>query len=168
MNSSIVMKRLCACLALTLGGCNLGAPLAPEPLPQHELAPGGAVLDPRVACDEISLYRKNKGLRLVANDPVLQKAAQFQADAMARAGRLDHNAGLSFTKRIAAIGRGSSYAVENVSAGYETFAAAFSGWRRSKPHNENLLDPQVTRMGIATAYAPAARYKVYWALIMTD
>jgi uncharacterized protein YkwD len=172
MHSSIVKKCLFACLALTLGGCNLGEPgaaiLSPEPLPHHPLAPGGAVLDQRVARDVISLYRQNNGLSLVANDPVLQKAAQFQANAMAQAGRLDHNVGGSFAGRIVAIGRGSSHAVENVSAGYDTFSAAFSGWRRSESHNRNLLEPHVTRMGIGTAYAPDARYKVYWALIMTD
>jgi uncharacterized protein YkwD len=172
MQSGLVEKFLLACLALTLGGCALGEPgaplLAPESLPRHALAPGGADLDARAARDAISLYRQNNGLSLVANDPVLQKAAQFQADAMAQAGRLDHNVEGSFVGRVAAIGRGSSHAVENVSAGYETFAAAFSGWRRSKPHDRNLLDPHVTRMGIATAYAPDARYKVYWALIMTD
>lgn len=151
------------------GSSALGAAiLSPEPLPHHSLAPGGAVLDQRAARDAISLYRQNNGLSLVANDPVLQKAAQIQADAMAQAGRLDHHVDGSFAKRIAAIGRGSSYAVENVSGGYDTFVAVLLGWRRSDSHNRNLLEPHVTPMGIATAYAPEARYKVYWALIMTD
>ena len=122
----------------------------------------------RAARDIILLYRQNNGLSPVANDPLLQKAAQSQANAMAQVGRLDHNAGGSFEGRIAAVGRGPCYAVENVSAGYHTFDAAFSGWRRSVPHNRNLLDPHAARMGIATAYAPDAKYKVYWALIMTD
>lgn len=172
MHGSIVKKRLFACLALSLGGCSLGEPgaaiVSSEPLPHHSLAPSAAILDQRAARDMISAYRQNNGLSLVTNDPVLQKAAQFQANAMAQAGQLDHNANGSFAGRIAAIGRGSSYAVENVSVGYDTFAAAFAGWRRSEPHNQNLREPHVTRMGIATAYAPDARYRVYWALIMTD
>jgi len=170
MQLRIVKMRHAACLALALAGCNATEPgpeiLSPEP--HHALASGRAALDEGAAREMISLYRKNNGLAAVANDPVLQKAAQRQANAMAEAGRLDHNVSGPFGKRIAAAGRGSSYAVENVSAGYETFEAALAGWRRSPPHNENLLEPHVRRMGIATAYAPDARYRVYWALIMTD
>ena len=59
-------------------------------------------------------------------------------------------------------------AVENVSAGYHTLAEAFSGWRDSPPHNRNMLEPKMRRMGIAAAYAPDTKYKVFWALVMTD
>ena len=53
----------------------------------------------------------------------------------------------------------------NLSAGYHTLAEAFSGWRESAPHDATMLDPRATRMGIATAYAPGSKYKVYWALL---
>jgi uncharacterized protein YkwD len=43
-------------------------------------------------------------------------------------------------------------------------AEAFSGWRESPQHNRVLLDSRATRIGIATAYAPNSKYKVYWAL----
>ncbi len=54
-------------------------------------------------------------------------------------------------------------AVENISAGYHTLAEAFSGWRDSPPHRANMLNQGATRMGIAAAYAPNSKYKVYWA-----
>jgi uncharacterized protein YkwD len=171
MQSSIIKMGLLASLALALSGCNLTEPastVSSEPPQHHALAEGGALLDENAAREMISLYRKNNGLREVTCDPTLQKAAQFQARAMAEAGRLDHNVKGSFLKRIAATGRGKGYAVENVSAGYKSFEAALAGWRRSKLHNENLLEPHMRRMGIATAYAPDARYKVFWALIMSD
>ena len=47
---------------------------------------------------------------------------------------------------------------------YHTLAEAFSGWRESAPHNRVMLDAKATRIGIATAYAPKSKYKVYWAL----
>ncbi len=172
MRRTILRKRLFACSTfLALAGCNVTEPgptVSSEPSHRHALADGGAVLDEAVAREMISLYRKTNGLSEVAVDPALQKAAQFQANAMAEAGRLDHNAKGSFLKRIAASGRGKGYAVENVSAGYQSFEAALAGWRRSKLHNENLLEPHMRRMGIATAYAPDARYKVFWALIMSE
>ena len=171
MRITIVKKCLLACLALALGGCNITEPgptVSSEPSQHHALASGGAVLDENTAREMISLYRKKNGLSEVACDPTLQKAAQFQAKAMAEAGRLDHNVKGPFVKRIAAATRGKGYAVENVSAGYKSFEEALAGWRRSKLHNENLLEPHMRRMGIATAYAPDARYKVFWALIMSD
>ena len=39
------------------------------------------------------------------------------------------------------------------------------GGRPPPPHNAVLLDPAATRMGIATAFAPGSKYKVYWALL---
>ena len=53
----------------------------------------------------------------------------------------------------------------NLSAGYHTLAEAFSGWRESAPHDATMLAPRATKMGIATAYAPGSKYKVYWALL---
>ena len=47
-----------------------------------------------------------------------------------------------------------------------TLAEAFSGWRDSPSHRANMLHDGVTRMGIATAYAPASRYKVFWSMVL--
>ena len=38
-------------------------------------------------------------------------------------------------------------------------------WRESAPHDATMLAPRATKMGIATAYAPGSKYKVYWALL---
>ncbi|NNC01122.1 CAP domain-containing protein, partial [Corallococcus exiguus] len=54
----------------------------------------------------------------------------------------------------------------NLSAGYHTLAEAFSGWRESPQHDRVLLDPRATRMGIATAFTPNSKYKVYWVLVV--
>jgi uncharacterized protein YkwD len=56
--------------------------------------------------------------------------------------------------------------VENIGAGYHTLAEAFSGWRDSPPHRANMLNGNVTKMGIAAAYAPQSKYKVFWSLIL--
>jgi uncharacterized protein YkwD len=75
-------------------------------------------------------------------------------------------AGREFSGRLAAVGFDGKIAVENVSAGYHTLAEAFSGWRDSPPHNANMLNGGVNRLGIAAVYAPQSKYKVFWALIM--
>jgi uncharacterized protein YkwD len=85
---------------------------------------------------------------------------------MAAKDKMDHDVGRPFQDRIRNAGLGGSVAVENVSAGYHTLAEAFSGWRDSPPHRSNMLNRGVTRMGIAAAYAPRSKYKVFWALIL--
>jgi uncharacterized protein YkwD len=114
----------------------------------------------------ISLYRSNRGLEPLELDATLQTVAQRQAQDMARRGDLGARGALG--SRLADAGLKRVTAIENVSAGYHTLAEAFSGWRDSAPHNARMLDKRVKRMGIATAYAPGAKYKVFWALVLTD
>ncbi|MDB5571597.1 MAG: SCP-like extracellular protein [Hyphomicrobiales bacterium] len=160
-------------LALTLGlaGCAAQPPAPPpaaaEPTFYRRLAAKGAELDPRSARDMISLYRSNNGLGALTLDPALQKAAQAQADAMARSGEVSHGR-RPLAARLADQGVDTNAAAENISAGYYTMAEAFSGWRESRGHNANMLNKQVRRMGIATAFAPNTKYKVYWALVLAE
>ena len=39
-----------------------------------------------------------------------------------------------------------------------------AGWRGSPEHNENLLKPGFTRLGLAIARNPQASYGVFWAM----
>lgn len=171
--SPLAIPYLCAVAAaagLSLGGCATEPPARlPEGQPAfyRSLASPGAKVDVGAARDMISLYRANNKLGPLTLDPQLQQAAQAQADAMAKAGQVTHGPGPLQT-RLARHGVQPGRAAENVSAGYYTMAEAFSGWRDSRPHNANMLNPGVKRMGIATAYAPGTKYKVYWALIVTD
>jgi uncharacterized protein YkwD len=72
------------------------------------------------------------------------------------------------TARLDRAGYQKSAAVENVSAGYDTMAEVFSGWRQSPPHNANMLAPRMHRMGIAAASNPQTRYKVFWSLMLAN
>ncbi len=87
---------------------------------------------------------------------------------MAAQDQLSHEVEGTLRKRLDAAKLGQRTAVENVSAGYFALADVMAGWRHSPGHNANLLDPHMRRLGVATAYAPGTRYKVYWALIMSD
>ena len=127
-----------------------------------------AKVDTVAARDLISIYRRNNGLSTVSLDPLLLAEAQKQADAMAAANSMSHEVRGTLQKRLDGSGLGHTTAVENISAGYHTLADAISGWRNSRPHNENLLNGKMRRMGIASAYAPGTKYKVFWALVMSD
>jgi len=153
---------------LALGGCVGDAPVPDQPTMYLSMANGGATLDPQAAASMTSLYRQNNGLGAVAVDPELMKLAEQQSQAMAKRNKLDHDVKGPLAKRLNGSGYPATMAVENVSAGYHTLAEAFSGWRDSAPHNARMLDKRVKRMGIATAYAAGAKYKVYWALVLAD
>jgi hypothetical protein len=112
----------------------------------------------------ISQYRAEHGLPPVTPDAKLMRLAAEQANAMARAGVLDHDIARPFQARM--VSYGPEVAVENVAAGARTFPAALDMWKHSPGHDANLRRSGVTRFGIASAEAPDSKYKVFWALIM--
>ncbi|ARO53774.1 conserved exported protein of unknown function [Methylorubrum extorquens] len=126
------------------------------------LTTGSTAVDTAAARDMISAYRSNNGAAPLVIDPELQRLAETEAAAMAASDRPSK----SQTVRAAVTRLGYDGADANLSAGYHTLAEAFSGWRDSPPHRAVMLSPEATRMGIATAYAPGSKYKVYWALLV--
>ncbi len=162
------MRALAAIIVLlALGGCASDVPLE-QPSMYFNMAEAGAKLDAEAAATMISLYRKNNGLGAVVVDPELMKVAEAQSRAMASRNKLDHDVKAPLPKRLQAAGYPATLAVENVSAGYHTLAEAFSGWRDSPPHRANMLQNDVTKLGIAASYAPNTKYKVFWALILAS
>lgn len=158
-------------VALALSSCAgapTAVPVAREPTMYRSLAAPNAVVDAEAARSMISLYRANHGLGPLAVDPALQRIAETQARAMAADGNISHDAHATLRRRLDAAGFAKNKAVENVSAGYHTLAEAFSGWRDLPPHNRNMLAPGMKRMGLATAFAPGAKYKVFWTLVLAD
>ncbi len=166
------LSRLLAIAAiLSLSACASQKPLEiPQGQPSfyQSMASREAKLDVAAARDLISIYRRNNSLSAVSLDPILLAKAQEQADAMAAANSMSHEVRGSLQARLDGAGLQHSTAVENISAGYHTLADAISGWRNSPPHNANLLNGKMRRMGIASAYAPGTKYKVFWALVMSD
>ena len=151
---------------LALGGCAGEVATVEQPSMYASMADAGARLDAQAAASMISLYRQNNGLGAVVVDPELMKLAESQSQAMASQNKLDHDVKAPLARRLNASGYPATLAVENVSAGYHTLAEAFSGWRDSPPHRANMLNSNVTKMGIAAVYAPKSKYKVFWSLIL--
>jgi uncharacterized protein YkwD len=110
---------------------------------------------------EISVYRKSYGLSAVTADPKLTELAHQQANAMAERRSMDHNVYASFHSRIKPYG--SPLAAENIAMGTRTFEETLATWKSSSGHNANLLKPNVTRMGLASASHDGT---TYWALIL--
>jgi uncharacterized protein YkwD len=134
-----------------------------------DLAAEGAAVNGEAAASMISDYRQTIGLNAVELDPTLMRIAEEQVRAMAKVDKLTHDpGGRGLAERMKSVSFFATRAAENIGAGYHTLAEAFSGWRDSPSHNKNMLMPGVTKMGIATAYVPKSKYKVYWALVLAE
>jgi len=137
---------------------------------KEQVVPGGqtgpATVSSADAAAKISDYRRSRGQSSVAVDATLTAIALRQAQAMARAGKMSHSLGGSFASRLGQGGYDALIAAENLAAGPRNFDEALASWRGSKGHNENLLKPGVTQIGIAVAYAPNNRYGNFWALVL--
>ena len=142
------------------------SPPSGRPSFYEDLAQAGAEVDAGAAASMISGYRRNNGLSGVSANAILMKAAAAQARAMASRNNLEHNVIGDFTARIRGSGYDAKVAAENIGAGYRTLADAISGWRGSPSHRLNMLLKDATHFGIASAYAPGSKYKVFWALIL--
>lgn len=158
-------RRRRATLALVLLGLSLSACGTPAILDTSgPVSP--VILDETAAAAAISRYRAQHGLGPVTVDAGLVTAAAFQAGNNARTGQLSHEAGGSFSARMATAGLGRTWSAENLSAGSETFDQVLARWKASPEHNKNMLIPQIRRIGIARVDAPGTRYKRFWALVM--
>jgi uncharacterized protein YkwD len=153
--------------SLTFGliGCEEYKPPG-QPSFYLSMAAADAKVDAKAAASMISGYRHNNGLGIVTLDDTLMRMAEEQARAMASKNKFEHDAVSPFAQRVKRSGYDALVAVENIGAGYHTLAEAFSGWRDSPPHRANMLHSGVTKMGIASAYSPNSKYKVFWALIL--
>jgi len=165
---TLLRSALAFLVAGALGACALGdrEPPPGQPSFYRSMAAPDAQLDVPGAVSIISGYRQNNGLNAVELDPALMRLAEEQARAMATRDKLDHSVVRPFPDRLRTGGYAAKVAVENIGAGHDNMAEAFAGWRNSPPHRANMLRAGVTRMGIAAVYAPASRYKVFWAMIL--
>lgn len=94
----------------------------------------------------INAWRQEHGLVQLSRDSRLDGLAQEQARAMRDAKRLSHD---GFDGRFDR--SGSRHCVENAGLLWPepTPRRQFEGWRDSPGHNENLLDPDIRRAGLA-------------------
>jgi uncharacterized protein YkwD len=153
---------------LFVAACN-GAIDKSTPAFYENLTVPGATVNAAAAASMISDYRRNNALGAVEVDPTLMRVAEDHAKAMAKANKVTHDlGGKGLKQRMQTASFRAAVMAENVGAGYQTLAEAFSGWRDSPPHNKNMLIPAVTKMGIATAYVPGSKYKVFWALVLAE
>ena len=111
----------------------------------------------------ISGFRVKHGEVRVVRDATLDRIALEQARAMAAKDQLSHEVLGSFTGRIAPARAGR--AAENIAYGYESFEKTLGQWIDSSGHRKNLLLPNASRVGVASA-KDASGKRTYWAMVI--
>jgi Cysteine-rich secretory protein family len=109
----------------------------------------------------ISNFRMEHGEGRVTLDATLNRIAREQAAAMAEKNVLDHSVLGQFSARIAP--SGSRRAAENIAYGYDSFPKTLNQWIESPEHRKNLLLPNASRVGIASAKSTTTG-RTYWSM----
>ncbi len=155
-------------LAAALAACSRTPVSQPQPAFYQRLDQTGGAVDPATSLSMINQYRGNNGLAPLTWDPALARVAQGQVERMAAADKVLSVEEARLDGDLARAGIGYRSFLANFSAGYRTFAEAFSGWRESKVHNATMLAPRATRVGLATGQAPHSKYKIFWTMVVVE
>jgi len=157
-----------ALAAAVLAGCSTVHEAGPTPPFYERLDLTGHQVDGPSSLSMINQYRGNNGLRPLAWNPTLAQVARQAADRMAAAGKVLSSDEVHLGDGLTQSGYRYKTFVANFSAGYRTFAEAFSGWRELKENNAHMLDGRTTQIGLATSFVPGSKYQVYWALVLAE
>ncbi len=112
-------------------------------------------------------FRAEHGRDALQADPDLAEAAQSFAEYMARTNRYGHNAdGKTPAQRVRQAGYAYCVVAENIAYQYDStgfttrgLADAFvDGWQQSPEHRRNMLDRDVTEIGVGLAQSEDTGY----------
>jgi uncharacterized protein YkwD len=151
------------------------SPTQPPPSP----APGACAvdLDPGFESQVLTLInnaRAAQGLGALQSQGQLTAAARAHSTDMACSDFVGHNGtdGSTWFERITAQGYSYSYATENIYVGNPAFggtpAGAFEWWMNSEVHRNNILDPNVTQIGVGYVFLSASTYGGYYTLVFAS
>jgi uncharacterized protein YkwD len=117
----------------------------------------------QLAVEQTNAFRQQKQLDAVTPNPNLNETAQYFADFMARTGKYGHTADDQRPSQRAE-NHGYDYCIVAENIAYQFRSTGFtarelasrfvSGWKQSPEHRENMLDPDVTEIGLAIARKP--------------
>ncbi|MEX0933538.1 MAG: CAP domain-containing protein [Candidatus Paceibacterota bacterium] len=97
--------------------------------------------------------RTDYGLSALETSPLLERAAQLKANDMVNRGYFDHVSPDGVTPWVwfGSVGYTFIHAGENLAINFTESADVVDAWMNSEGHRTNILDPNFTQTGIATA-----------------
>lgn len=133
---SILCVVLCACCLL-----GLALPAQAQNLDTYE----------QELLDLINAERTRQGSVALEVDPLLQQCARIRAQESVE--RFSHKRPdtTAWSTVFEQVGVEAVLHSENLANEQETPKNAFDGWMKSKSHRENMLNPEYTRVGLASA-----------------
>jgi uncharacterized protein YkwD len=113
---------------------------------------------------QINKYRVSHGLRPLKENRRLHRAAAAHSRNMARHRMLSHSSsnGMSWSTRIRRYGYRGSWMGENLAVGWWSAPVALRAWRRSAPHNANLLNGHFRSVGLGVRKGTYAGHRVLY------
>jgi len=152
---------LLAALLVPLGGCGSfqnNKELEDQPVFTRVPVDGQAMLD------MLTAYRAKNGRPPLRHDERLDAVSADMARHIAGRDSMDTWAHSAFglSQRLEKANYPNYAGAENLGAGYASLQAAFAGWQGSKDHNKNLLNPYVTRVGIASVDRANGKWRHFW------
>jgi hypothetical protein len=118
--------------------------------------------------DVLNRHRADHGLQSLTLSPALNRVAAWMARDMAQHSHVAHadSLGRDPFRRMAECGFPFTPAGEDLAAGTsrDSGRAAFDLLRSSPQHNEIMLDPEFSRVGVAREYLANSTHSWYWAV----
>lgn len=146
------------------------------PAPQNSMQKfGDSQPDESVQYPEVEVFnavnelRTKNGLTPLIWSNSLAAVARAHSYDMASLGYFAHNSldGRTPAERIKNAGISYRRMAENIAAGQDTAAAVFESWMESEGHKQNMLDPELTHLGVGLAASDNSQYKFYWTQCFT-
>jgi uncharacterized protein YkwD/stress response protein SCP2 len=141
-----------------------GGPASTDPAPGRSGSgsSGGAAGVLGEVVDRTNAERARHGLRALTVDQRLAAAAQAHSADMVRRAFFAHESpdGRQVWDRAVAAGYAYRKVAENIAAGQRTAEEVVRGWMGSPGHRANILDGDLTQIGIGRA--DGGSYGVYW------
>jgi hypothetical protein len=111
------------------------------------------IVEANALVDETNQNRVQNNLPALQVNPLLQAAAQEKANDMATKGYFAHTSpqGLTPWYWFENVGYSFDYAGENLAVNFSDSQDVTNAWMNSTEHRENILSPDFTQIGIATA-----------------
>ncbi|MCH5185882.1 MAG: hypothetical protein J1F64_07135 [Oscillospiraceae bacterium] len=154
-------------------------PDIPKPVPSYpqnamqqssDSQPDESVQYPEVEVfNEVNRLRAENGLAPLTWSNSLAAVARAHSYDMAAGGYFSHTSldGRSSSDRIENAGISYRRMAENIAAGQSTAAGAVDSWMNSEGHRANILDPELTHLGVGLAISEGSQYKYYWTQCFT-
>jgi uncharacterized protein YkwD len=142
---------LAGCASFGGGGGGATSPTALAPGLSARMDQPNAVLDSQQAIGLINAYRASNNVPPLTVDAGLNGTAQALAS--------------QYAQTNVAPSKPQALTQMKLSAGYNTFANTFSGWRNNPADAVALLAP-ASKAGVAVAFNPSSSYGIYWVLVL--